>query len=174
MASKALSCGCNLLIGHSTPPFLFRNWQRMDSNAVTLMTVAIALPTVPQLTIAQQGVKFVHALSLANSTQYEWPWSSLVEGDEGCIGPSGKLLCFWQMEKNYPGHAWQCCIHVWLLCRSSCSSPSTKEIHGLAEQLRQHQADRGNVVDKNLDLNAPFNLNALWCDWWDGAGPPKR
>ena len=71
MASKALSCGCNLLIGHSTPPFFFRNWQRMDSNAVTLMTVAIALPTVPQLTIAQQGVKFVHALSLANSTQYE-------------------------------------------------------------------------------------------------------
>ena len=21
------------------------------------------------------------------------PWSSLVEGDEGCIDPSGKLLC---------------------------------------------------------------------------------
>ena len=21
------------------------------------------------------------------------PWSSLVEGDEGCIGPCGKLLC---------------------------------------------------------------------------------
>ena len=27
-------------------------------------------------------------------------WSSLVEGDEGCIGLSGKLLCFWQPKKN--------------------------------------------------------------------------
>ena len=24
------------------------------------------------------------------------PWSSLVEGDEGCIDPSGKLSCLWQ------------------------------------------------------------------------------
>ena len=28
------------------------------------------------------------------------PWSSLVEGDEGGIGPSGKLLCLWQTHKN--------------------------------------------------------------------------
>ena len=25
--------------------------------------------------------------------------SSLVEGDEGCIGPSGKLLCSWKPQK---------------------------------------------------------------------------
>ena len=32
-----------------------------------------------------------------------WPqsWSSLVEGDEACIGPSGKLLCLWKIEKNW-------------------------------------------------------------------------
>ena len=27
------------------------------------------------------------------------PWSSLVEGDEGFIGPSGKLLGLWQTNK---------------------------------------------------------------------------
>ena len=27
------------------------------------------------------------------------PWSSLVEGDEGCIDPSDKLLCSWQTKK---------------------------------------------------------------------------
>ena len=29
------------------------------------------------------------------------PWSSLVEGDEGFFGPSGKLLCLWQIKKVY-------------------------------------------------------------------------
>ena len=92
------------------------------------MTVAIALPTVPQLTIAQQGVKFVHALSLANSTQYEWPWSSLVEGDEGCIGPSGKLLCFWQTEKNIQN------MHGNVPRKfDCCSSPSTKELQWMTQ-----------------------------------------
>ena len=28
-----------------------------------------------------------------------WPWSSLVEGDEDCIGPRSKLLCLWQIPK---------------------------------------------------------------------------
>ena len=29
-----------------------------------------------------------------------WPWSSLVERDEDCFGPSGKLLCLCQTLKN--------------------------------------------------------------------------
>ena len=59
--------------------------------------------------------------------------SSLVEGDEGLFytGTSGKLLCFWLTPKNYSAHAWQHSINVWLFCWSSCSSPSTKELHGL-------------------------------------------
>ena len=28
------------------------------------------------------------------------PWSSLVEGEEGCIGPRGKLLCLLQPPKS--------------------------------------------------------------------------
>ena len=34
------------------------------------------------------------------------PWSSLEEGDEGHIGPSGKF-CFTQTLENYSAHAWQ-------------------------------------------------------------------
>ena len=32
---------------------------------------------------------------------YAWAWSSFVEGDEGCIGRSGKLLCLWSNQKKY-------------------------------------------------------------------------
>ena len=32
-------------------------------------------------------------------TLYDIPWSSLIEGDEGLIDPSGKLLCLWQTKK---------------------------------------------------------------------------
>ena len=62
-------------------------------------------------------------------------WSSLVEGDDGCISPSGKLLCFMTNPQNYAAYAWHHSIHVWLLGRSGCSSemnkssPSTKELH---------------------------------------------
>ena len=57
------------------------------------------------------------------------PWSSLVEGDEGCIDPSGKLSCLWQTPQNYATHEWLHSIHMG---RSICSSPSTKELHGWA------------------------------------------
>ena len=33
-----------------------------------------------------------------------WPWRSLIEGVEGCIGPSGKLLCFWTNRKKNLQH----------------------------------------------------------------------
>ena len=33
-------------------------------------------------------------------------------GDEGCIGPSGKLPCLCQTPKNYAEHAWHHSIHV--------------------------------------------------------------
>ena len=58
--------------------------------------------------------------------------SSFVVGDEGCIVPSRNLLCLCQTTKNYAAHAWHHSIHVWLLGRSSCSAPSTKELHGMA------------------------------------------
>ena len=32
-------------------------------------------------------------ITLGLFSQHIYPWISLVEGDEGCIGPSGKLLC---------------------------------------------------------------------------------
>ena len=54
----------------------------------------------------------------------------ILEGDEGCISPSGKLLCLWQTPNNYAAHTWHHAIHVWLLCQSGCLSPSTKELHG--------------------------------------------
>ena len=40
------------------------------------------------------------------------PWSSLVEGDEGCIGSSSKLLCLRQIEENYAAHVWHHSIHA--------------------------------------------------------------
>ena len=46
------------------------------------------------------------------------PWSSLVVGDEGWIGPSKKLLCLCTTPKNYASHAWHNSIVVWLLGRS--------------------------------------------------------
>ena len=65
-------------------------------------------------------------------TCYVSTWNSLVEGDERCISPSGKLLCSLQppRPKNYAAHARQNSILVWLLGRSGCSSPFTK-LHGL-------------------------------------------
>ena len=39
-------------------------------------------------------------------------WSSLVDEDESCIGPSDNLLCLLQAPKNYGTHAWQHFIHV--------------------------------------------------------------
>ena len=57
------------------------------------------------------------------------PWSCLVVGDEGWICPSRKLLCLCYTQKIYATHAWHTSILVWLLGRSSCSSPSTKELH---------------------------------------------
>ena len=40
------------------------------------------------------------------------PLSYFVIGDEGCIGPSGKLLCLCQTPKNYSAHALHYSIHV--------------------------------------------------------------
>ena len=57
-------------------------------------------------------------------------WSSLVEWDVGCISPSAKLLCVWQIKKVYAALVWHHSIHVWRLGSSSCSSPPTKELHG--------------------------------------------
>ena len=52
------------------------------------------------------------------------PWSFLVEGDEGCIGPRGTVV-FMRNQKKMQSHAWHHSIHAWLLGQSSCSSPCT-------------------------------------------------
>ena len=53
----------------------------------------------------------------------------LAVADEGCIGPSKKLMCYVKPPKNYLTHAWQNSVIVLVLARSSCSSPSAKELH---------------------------------------------
>ena len=51
--------------------------------------------------------------------------------------PSRKLLCLHRNPKNYATHSWHNSQHVWLLGRSSCSSPSTtKELHAQTDPLR--------------------------------------
>ena len=61
--------------------------------------------------------------------------SSLVEGDEGCIGPTPKQL--W----NYAMHVLHKCFWVehkhnsFLLGPKQPSSPTTKELHGLVHQF---------------------------------------
>ena len=40
------------------------------------------------------------------------PWSSLVVGDEGCIDPSGKLLCLCQTPQNNAANARNHSMHV--------------------------------------------------------------
>ena len=37
----------------------------------------------------------LHRLSIQSNT---YTWSSIVEGDEGCIGPSGEFLCLWKIQ----------------------------------------------------------------------------
>ena len=39
-------------------------------------------------------------------------------------------------QKTYAPHVWYNSIHVWLLGRSGCSSPSYKELYGWASKLR--------------------------------------
>ena len=73
-------------------------------------------------------ISWRYSESMTKGTVYSW--SSLVKWDEGCIGPSGKLLCLCKPKIQYAAHAGQLSIHVWLLGQSGCSSPSTKELHG--------------------------------------------
>ena len=54
------------------------------------------------------------------------PWSSLEVGDDGCVGPSGKLLCLGMSnpQKNM--------LHMHYTIPflfDFCPSPSTKELH---------------------------------------------
>ena len=70
---------------------------------------------------------------LFNFLQFDQPWSSLIEGDEDCIGPFGELLCFWQTPTNYSAHefqlpnmfdCWAATVVHLLLLMSSMDSPS--------------------------------------------------
>ena len=49
-----------------------------------------------------------------SSALYSCPWSSLLEGDEACLSPCGKLLCLWQHQKIMLGiipHMFDCWVH---------------------------------------------------------------
>ena len=64
------------------------------------------------------------------NSRLAWTRSSFVEGDEGWLGPSGKLFCSWQAQITF---SYTCIcllfINVELLGQSGHSSPSTKEEH---------------------------------------------
>ena len=49
-------------------------------------------------------------------------------------------VVFVNNQKLYAAHAWQLSIHVWLLGRPGCSSPSTKELHGLPISTAIHHS----------------------------------
>ena len=59
------------------------------------------------------------------------PWSSLVEGDEGCNHPSGKLLCLW--------HIWLV-VHLLLLKSYILNSVTVKNLILYTKWFR-HQSD---------------------------------
>ena len=80
-------------------------------------------------------------------------WSSLVVGDEG---PSGKLLCLCETLKNYAAHAW----HHWLLGRSSCSSPTTEELHGKVVFNQRYRASVGSSLSGGI--SPQHNINTLY------------
>ena len=48
------------------------------------------------------------------------------------LGPKWEAVVFIRSPKNYTAQALQLYIHVWLLGRSSCSSPSTKVLNDTA------------------------------------------
>ena len=97
---------------------------------------------------------------------YTWT-SSLVGGDEGCVGPSGKRrLSLWQAEKIS-----RLCIHVWLLGISVRSPHSTKRAATLGTCLWSPPpkkkyiswtiSDRG----RNFYLSLSLNLSSLDQVW---------
>ena len=81
-----------------------------------------------------------------------WPWSPLEEGDEGCIGPIGKLLCISKtknimqyMHGNIPYNTFDCCanqvVHLLLLKSSmgQCKVIWTRQ-HNI-RQVKKTQID---------------------------------
>ena len=82
-----------------------------------------------------------------------WPWSSLVEG---------KLLFLLTNSRNYAVSAWQNSTHVWLLGRSSCSSPYTKELHGEALPTSLEEEYRFKCDTKLLRHYNFVHLEHLW------------
>ena len=69
------------------------------------------------------------ANTMPSRSRWLRPWSSLVEGDEGCIGPSGKLLCLWLTRKGMRDkygiipHMFDCWADHLLMLKSSMLRP---------------------------------------------------
>ena len=89
-------------------------------------------------------------------------WSSLVIGEEGCIGPSRKLLCLWRTPKNYAANAWHYSIHVLLMCPSSCSYPSTKELHGCGILKTEVQGCQYQIVKLKQRTYLYLSTSSCW------------
>ena len=111
-------------------------------------------------------------------------WSSLVGSRRRRLyRPKQKYALLWQPQTNYAAQAWYYSIHVWLLGRSSCSSPSTsKDLHDRPHSLdllkilrqfalsrfwrekflppRASQCYKTFYGGDNLD-----NLHTVWPDW---------
>ena len=67
-------------------------------------------------------------------------WSSLVEGNERCLGPRGNLLCFWHTQNNMKHMNGNIPCLFDFLGWSVCSSPSTKELHTRFQSRVIHRA----------------------------------
>ena len=94
------------------------------------------------------------------------PWSCLVVGDEGWISPSRKLLCLCYTQKIYATHAWHTSILVWLLGRSSCSSPSTKELHDIVICLTAKNASVLDGIPGLLDMGGDCRSRGREFESW--------
>ena len=69
-----------------------------------------------------QTINCFHCLRLVE------PWSSLVQGDEGCLGPMGVLLCLSQIKKICS--TWMTSFYTWLtIGLIQLFISSTQELH---------------------------------------------
>ena len=91
----------------------------------------LSLSLCPFKTFLVHSVQLTNCESVSSGGWIPLSLSFLVEADEGYIGPRGKLLCIWWNQKIMQ-HMYGIIPYMLdLLSWSSCSSPSTKVLHGL-------------------------------------------
>ena len=90
--------------------------------------------------------------NLGNLSSYIWCMELFSIRIWSCIGPNGNLLCLWQPPKMLATHTLQQSIHIWLLGRSACSSPSTYEFHVLGNL--SHSSLPKKIASKRANLGS--------------------